>query len=77
MTAKISVSLPDSDLATLDALIAEGLATGRSDAIQLAIARVRESVVEARLAEQLLATFDEPETQQLMEDWDAVVGDGL
>ena len=77
MTAKISISLPDDDLAVLDGLVADGLASGRSEAIRIAIGRVRESVVEARLAEQLLASFDEPETAQLIKDWDVSAGDGL
>jgi Arc/MetJ-type ribon-helix-helix transcriptional regulator len=77
MTAKISISLPADDLAVLDALIEDGIASGRSEAIRFAIGRVRESALEAHLAQQLLATFDEPETQELIADWDATAGDGL
>jgi Arc/MetJ-type ribon-helix-helix transcriptional regulator len=77
MTVKISISLPDDDLAVLDALVAEGIASGRSEAIRVAIDRVRESALEAELAKQLIATFDEPATQELIADWDATVGDGL
>lgn len=77
MTAKISISLPDDDLAVLDALIRDGMASGRSEAIHLAIGRVRESALEAQLAEQLLASFDEQETAKLIREWDATAGDGL
>ncbi|MGC4175873.1 hypothetical protein [Demequina sp.] len=73
MTVKISISLPDADVETLDALVTGGLATGRSDAVQLAIARVRESVVEARLAQQFAAALEEDYDPA----WDVTVGDGL
>ncbi len=61
----------------LDALIRDGVAAGRSEAIRVAIARVRDTALEAHLAEQLLASFDEPATAELIKDWDATVGDGL
>jgi Arc/MetJ-type ribon-helix-helix transcriptional regulator len=77
MTAKISISLPDDDLAVLDALVEDGLASGRSEAIRIAIGRVRESALESRLAEQLLASFDEPEPAEIIKDWDVTAGDGL
>lgn len=73
MSSKISVSLPEEDLAVLDALVAEGLATGRSAAIRVAIDRVRDSAVEAHLAQQFAAALLERED----DDWDATVGDGL
>ena len=77
MTAKISISLTDQDLTVLDAIVADGGAAGRSEAIRVAIDHMRGTALEARLAEQLLASFDEPETRELVRDWDVTVGDGL
>ena len=77
MTSKISISLPDEDLAVLDALVRDGAAAGRSEAIRIAIGRVRESALEEHLAQQLLASFDEPANAELIKDWDATGGDGL
>ena len=76
MPSKISVSLPESDLAVLDALVRQGLATGRSGAIRLAIDHMRGSALEARLAEQLLASFDEEDASEA-DLWDSTAGDGL
>ena len=73
MTAKISISLPDSDLETLDALVIEGRAAGRSEAVQVAIALVRETVVEARLAQQFAAALED----DYDDAWDVTAGDGL
>lgn len=76
MTSKISVSLPEQDLDTLDSLVRQGLATGRSGAIHLAIEHLRGSALETRLAEQLLAAFDEQDAGD-MTLWDSTVGDGI
>ncbi len=70
MTTKISVSLPHEDIAVLDALVAGGVASGRSAAIRVAIDRVRDSVLEMQLAEQLLAAFDDQTNRQTVEEWD-------
>lgn len=75
MSSKISVSLPEEDLAVLDALVAKGLATGRSGAIRVAIESVRDSAVEAHLAQQFAAALNEADDQ--LADWDSVAGDGL
>lgn len=73
MSMKISVSLPEQDLAVLDALVAEGLATGRSGAIRLAIDRVRDSALEIALAQQFAAA----QSEWSDDGWDATAGDGL
>lgn len=73
MTAKISISLPDDDVAVLDALVADGLASGRSEAIRIAIDRVRESALEARLAQQFAAALED----DYDDVWDVTAGDGL
>jgi len=75
MASKISVSLPDEDLAVLDRLVASGLASGRSGAIRVAIDAVRDSVVEARLAQQFAAALSERDED--LDAWDVTTGDGL
>jgi len=76
MTSKISVSLPEQDLAVLDSLVQQGFATGRSGAIHLAIEHMRGSALETRLAQQLLAAFDEQDSEDAAL-WDSTVSDGL
>lgn len=68
-TAKISLSLPDGDLAFLDAQTLEGRYASRSAAIQDAVRLLRESRLADAYAEAYGEGYDE--------EWDSAVEDGL
>ncbi len=68
---KLSVSLPDDDVAFLDQVAADRSLDSRSAALQAAVRALREqSMVEAYF-EAYLESRDESRA------WDAVIGDGL
>lgn len=68
---KLSVSLPDDDVAFLDALAKERALDSRSAALQEAVRALREqSLVEAYMAAFL-------ESRGVQADWDVAAGDGL
>lgn len=68
---KLSVSLPDDDVAFLDQVVLERSLDSRSAALQAAVRALRErSMVEAYL-EAYLESRDESRA------WDSVTGDGL
>ena len=69
MATKLSISLPDSDLAFLDELNAES----RSAAVHKAISLARS----LSLADAYTAAYDEWVASGEAELWDGVVGDGL
>lgn len=68
-TAKISLSLPDGDLAFLDAQTLEGRYSSRSAAIQDAVRLLRESRLADAYAEAYAEGYDD--------EWDTAVDDGL
>ena len=71
--AKISVSLPRSDMETLDALVSEYKFQTRSQGVRAAIrALQRES-----LARAYDSCFSDPTWKAEAEQWDVVSGDGL
>ena len=69
MTMKLSISLPDDDVAFLDELNE----SSRSAAVHAAIKLARS----LRLADDYAAAFDEWEASGDAELWDAVSGDGV
>lgn len=70
---KLSVSLPDADVAALDEHVRkEGLAS-RSAAIQQAVRLLRQSGLEQNYA----AAWEEWEQSSDRQEWDSVSGDGL
>jgi hypothetical protein len=69
MTTKLSISLPDDDLAFLDELNAES----RSAAVHKAIDLARS----LRLVDDYTAAYDEWAESGDAELWEAVVGDGI
>lgn len=69
---KLSVSLPDDDVRTLDSYVAAHAVT-RSAAIQKAISLLREQ----SLLEQYDAAMDQWAASGEAEDWDTTAGDGL
>lgn len=71
--AKLSVSLPEQDVQTLDAYAASRPGATRSAAIQQAIALLRERV----LVEQYDAAMDAWEGSDEARDWDQTTGDAL
>lgn len=68
-TAKISLSLPEADLAFLDAQALEGRYPSRSAAVQDAVRLLRESRLADAYAEAYGEGYDD--------DWDRVIDDGL
>lgn len=68
MTMKISVSLPDADVAFLDAL-----AGTRSAAVSAAVKLLREQELEMQYA----AAYQEWEASGEASAWDVTAGDGL
>jgi hypothetical protein len=69
MTTKLSISLPDDDLAFLDELNAES----RSAAVHKAIDLARS----LRLVDDYTAAYDEWAESSDAELWEAVVGEGI
>ncbi|MBS2537967.1 antitoxin [Catenulispora sp. NF23] len=69
MATKLSISLPDDDVAFLDELNADS----RSAAVHAAIVQARS----LRLADDYSAAYDEWGSSGDAELWDGVVGDGL
>jgi hypothetical protein len=69
MTTKLSISLPDDDLAFLDELNAES----RSAAVHKAIDLARS----LKLVDDYTAAYDEWAESGDAELWEAVVGDGI
>jgi len=67
---KLSVSLPDEDVAFLDEFVREHRIKSRSKALQRAIRLLRAS----QLSTDYAAAFTEWEDG---DDWDSAVGDGL
>ncbi|MGI5443301.1 antitoxin [Streptomyces shenzhenensis] len=70
---KISVSLPQEDVAFVDGYAVEKAAESRSAVIHAAIQLLRESVLE----EEYLAAWDEWYESEDAELWDRMAGDGL
>lgn len=70
---KLSVSLPDDDLAFLDEYMAKVGIPTRSAAVQKAIRLLRA----AELAEAYEAAFEEWSASEDAELWDSTVGDGI
>jgi len=72
MTAKISVSLPEDDLAALDAHVKATGLPGRSAGVRAAIRQLRAASLERDYAAAFAET-DDRETRA----WDTTAGDGL
>lgn len=70
---KISVSLPDEDVAFLDSYASEAQGSSRSAAVHEAIALLRT----ARLMSDYAQAFDEWLDSGEAAVWDVVVGDGV
>ena len=70
---KISVSIPESDVAFLDAYVRSHSMASRSAALQRAIRLLRAN----ELAQHYAAAFAEWAGDDEDSAWDAVVGDGL
>lgn len=70
---KVSVSLPDDDIAFLDARVADERAPSRSAALHEAVRLLRRADLEAEYAE----AFTEWAGSEDEEVWEAVVGDGV
>jgi Arc/MetJ-type ribon-helix-helix transcriptional regulator len=70
---KLSVSLPEEDVAYLDALVEDSAAESRSAALHRAVAALRES----RLEEAYVAAWDEWVAEGHAEVWDPTAADGL
>ena len=70
---KVSVSIPDDDMAFLEAQIAAGRFPGRSAAVHAAIRSLRERELDAEYA----ASNREWRESGDADDWDALAGDGL
>ena len=70
---KISVSLPDEDVAFLDSYASEAQGSSRSAAVHEAIALLRT----ARLMNDYAQAFDEWINSGEAAVWDVVVGDGV
>lgn len=70
---KLSVSLPQEDVALLDAVVAEKRAAGRSAVIQQAIELLRE----ARLVEEYRQAAQEWESSGDAEAWASTDADGI
>ncbi len=70
---KLSVSLPEEDVATLDRLVAEAGLESRSAAVRRAIQALRLSALESQYA----AAFEEWAGSDDDELWDPTAGDGI
>lgn len=70
---KLSVSLPDDDVAYLDALVEESAAESRSAALHRAVSVLRES----RLEQAYAAAWQEWSADGNVESWESTAGDGL
>ena len=70
---KLSVSLPDEDVATLDEHARKSGLPSRSAAIHYAVKLLRQSELE----EDYAAAWDEWERSGDRESWEATIGDGM
>lgn len=70
---KLSVSMPDEDIAFLDEYAKEHGIESRSAVLQVAIERLRSITLESAYA-QAFSEWAESEDSEL---WDAVTGDGI
>jgi len=70
---KLSVRLPDEDVATLDEYARAAGLPSRSAALQHAVARLRH----ADLGEDYSAAWDEWESSGARDAWEGTIGDGL
>jgi Arc/MetJ-type ribon-helix-helix transcriptional regulator len=70
---KLSISLPDEDVAALDEFVADSGLPSRSAGVQQAIRSLRNPELEQDYA----AAWDEWESSGEQAAWDGVAGDGL
>jgi len=70
---KVSVSLPEEDIAYIDSYVQRSGAPSRSSVLHQAVALLRMSELEAAYA----SAFQEWQGSEDRELWDNVVGDGL
>ncbi len=68
---KLSVSIPDNDVAFIDRYVAEHRVESRSAVLHRALSLLRAS----ELGEQYAAAWDETEDEAA--EWDSTIGDGI